>query len=280
MAAALPNRSLNEEPSQNVRVTAEVTGRLGRQPQADSRWPRGYPAFTLADTLDAVAGRGAFEGRAVPAASLAVLYSNYTQLVSTSGSGISSLVGLRGKVISTGAAGSGTEVIALRMLRAAGLDPARDVTRHALGASESAGALKDGKVAAFFFSGGLPTAAIQDLAHTPGVAISLIPTADTLDTLQRDHGHLYFRLDIPANSYRGLTQSVASVGVANVLVVNRSMAEDLAYDITRVIFEKRAALAAIDPEASHLSLGHARSGSPAEYHPGAQRYFREQGGTQ
>jgi uncharacterized protein len=264
----------------NVRATAEVTAasvdnlKLIRDGRADI-------AFTLADTLaDAVAGRGAFEGRAVPAASLAVLYSNYTQVVTTSGSGITSLPDLRGKVISTGAAGSGTEVIALRMLRAAGLDPARDVTRHALGVSESAGALKDGKVAAFFFSGGLPTAGIQDLAHTPGIAISLISTAATLDALQRDHGNLYFRLDIPANSYRGVSQSVASVGVANVLVVNKSMPEDLAYDITRVIFEKRAALAAIHPEASHLSLDHARSGSPAEYHPGAQRYFREHGGTQ
>ena len=264
----------------NVRATAEVTAasvdnlKLIRDGRADI-------AFTLADTLaDAIGGRGAFEGRAVPAASLAVLYSNYTHLVSTSGSGITSLAGLRGKVVSTGAAGSGTEVMALRMLRAAGVDPTRDLTRHALGASESAGAMKDGKVAAFFFSGGLPTAAIQDLAHTPGIAITLVPTGDVLDTLQKEHGNLYFRLDIPAGSYRGVTRAVAGIGVANVLVVNRSMADDLAYDITRVLFEKRAALAAIHPEASHLSIEHARSGSPAEYHPGALKYFREHGGTQ
>src|SRR5262245_58584113 len=168
----------------NVRATAEVTAasvdnlKLIRDGRADV-------AFVLADTLaDAVKGRGAFEGRPVPAATLAVLYSNYTHIVTTADSQIRSVADLRGKVVSTGAPGSGTEVIALRMLRAAGLDPDKDVVRQALGASESAGALTDGKVQAFFFSGGLPTAAIQDLAHTPGISIRLIRSDDVVPALQ------------------------------------------------------------------------------------------------
>jgi uncharacterized protein len=259
-----------------VRATAEVTSasvdnlKLIRDGRADV-------AFVLADTLaDAVAGRGAFDGRAVPAASLAVLYSNYTHIVTTAGSGVASVADLRGKTVSTGSPGSGTEVIAVRVLRAAGLDPDRDLTRQGLGASESAGALKDGKVAAFFFSGGLPTGAVQDLAHTPGLSMRLLPNAATLAALRRDYGELYFPLEIPAGAYRGVDQAIAVVGVANVLVVNRSMPDDLAHDITRVLFEKKAELAAIHPEAAHLSPERGAAGSPAPYHPGALRYYAEQ----
>src|SRR3954466_4323057 len=104
----------------NIRATAEVTAasvdnlKLIRDGRADI-------AFVLADTLaDAVSGRGAFQGRPVPAASLAVLYSNFTHVVTLANSGIKSIVDLRGKVVSTGAPGSGTEVIAIRLLRASG----------------------------------------------------------------------------------------------------------------------------------------------------------------
>jgi uncharacterized protein len=261
-----------------IRATAEVTAasvdnlKLIRDGRADI-------AFALADTLaDAVAGRGPFEGRPVPAASLAVLYSNYTHIVTTTSTGIATVADLRGKSVSTGAPGSGTEVIALRVLRAAGLDPDRDLTRQGLGASESAGALKDGKVAAFFWSGGLPTAAVQDLAHTPGMTLRLIPSGDLVPALRRDFGDLYFPLEIRAGAYRGMDAAVSSVGVANVLVVNKSMPEQLAYDITRVLFEKKTELAAIHPEANQLSVARARTGSPAEYHPGALKYYREHGG--
>jgi hypothetical protein len=260
-----------------IRATAEVTAasvdnlKLIRDGKADI-------AFALADTVaDAVSGRSAFEGSPVPAVSLAVLYSNYTHLVTLASSGIASVDALRGKTVSTGSAGSGTEVIAFRVLRAAGLNPDSDVTRQALGASESAGALKDGKVHAFFWSGGLPTAAVQDLAHSPGVTIRMIPTGDLVPALQRDHGPLYFSLEVPAKAYPGVESPVSVVGVANVLVVNRSMPEQLGYDITRVLFEKQSELAAIHPEARKLSLDTATEGSPADFHPGALRYYAEKG---
>jgi hypothetical protein len=258
-----------------IRATAEVTAasvdnlKLIRDGKADI-------AFALADTVaDAVKGRGAFDGSPVPAVSLAVLYSNYTHLVTLASSGISSIEGLRGKTVSTGSPGSGTEVIAFRVLRAAGLNPDTDLTRQGLGASESAGALKDGKVHAFFWSGGLPTAAVQDLAHSQGITIRMIPTGDLVPALQRDHGPLYFPLEIPAKAYPGVDAPVSVVGVANVLVVNRAMPEQLAYDITRVLFEKQTELAAIHPEARKLSLETATKGSPAEFHPGALRFYRE-----
>jgi TRAP transporter TAXI family solute receptor len=267
---------LNEALS-NVRATAEVTAasvdnlKLIRDQRADI-------AFTLADTLaDAVGGRGAFDGRPVPAASLAVLYANYTHLVTLGATSIRTVADLRGHTVSTGSPGSGTEVIALRILRAAALNPDQDVRRQGLGVSESADALKDGKIDAFFFSGGLPTAAIQDLSHSSGIAIRIVPTSHLLPALQRDHGALYFELKIPTGAYPGVAAPVPVVGVSNVLVVNRAMSDDLAYEITRALFAHQQELASIHPEARSLSVASASHGAPAAYHPGAERYYREQG---
>jgi uncharacterized protein len=259
------------------RATAEVTSasvdnlKLIRDGRADI-------AFTLTDTVaEAVAGTGPFAGRPVSAATLAVLYTNYTHVIASGSSNIRSIADLRGQVVSTGSPGSGTEIIAIRILRAAGLDPDRDVTRQGLGVSESAGALKDGKVAAFFWSGGLPSAAVQDLAHTAGITIRMIPTGDLVGRLQQAHGPLYFAASVPAASYPGIDADVPVVGVANALIVNASMPEALAYDITRLLFEKQAELAGIHPEARHLSLERASTASPAPFHPGAVRFYREKG---
>ena len=260
----------------NTQATAEVTGasvdnlKLIQQGKVDV-------AFTLADTLaEAVAGRGAFAGTGAVANAriLAVLYTNVTHLVARRGSGIVRLADLKGRIVSVGAPGSGTELIADRLLIAAGLDPRRDVTRHSLGVSESAGALKDGKVDAFFWSGGVPTPAIQDLAATPGLDIVLVPQGDLLAALQRDFGRdLYHQAVVQGGTYRGLADDVATVGVTNLLVASAALDEQLAYDIVRVMFEQKDALVAAHPEARHLEPPVALDGLPAPYHPGAVRYY-------
>ena len=237
-------------------------------------------AFTLVDTLDeAVHGRGPFEKTGqVPARTLAVLYPNYTHLVTIEGNGIERLADLKGKVVSTGSPGSGTEVIAFRLLRAAGVDPDRDIRRQALSVNASADAIKDDKIDAFFWSGGLPTASVLDLASTSGVAAKLIPNDEGLAALQSAFGpSLYRRLVIPKGAYPGLDYEVAVVGVENALVVDEGMDEQLAYDLTRTLFDKRSQLAAIHPEARHLAPARAVVGSPAPFHPGAIRYYQERG---
>jgi len=237
-------------------------------------------AFTLADTLDeAVKGRGFFEKTgAVGARTLAVLYPNYTHVVTVEGKGIERLADLRGKVVSTGSPGSGTEVIAFRVLRAAGLDPDRDIRRQALSVNASADALKDDKIDAFFWSGGLPTASVLDLASTMGITAKLIPNDDVLSTLQSMYGPtLYQRLVIGKSSYPGQSVDIGVIGVENALVVDERMDEELAYDLTRTLFDKRSELAAIHPEARHLAPARAVAGSPAAFHAGAIRYYREHG---
>ena len=163
------------------------------------------------------------------------------------------------------------------MLHAAGIDPSRDVTRQALGVSESVGALKDGKIHAFFWMGGVPTPALLDLAHTQGLTMRLVATAEVAAKMRSVHGDVYVTGAVPAGIYRGVDAAVPVVGVMNLLVVNASMDEQLAYDITRTLHEHQPELAAIHPEARRLTLESAVKDSPAPFHPGAIRYYREKG---
>jgi TRAP transporter TAXI family solute receptor len=238
-------------------------------------------AFTLSDTLaEATRGSGPFKdsGPVASARTLAILYSNYTHVIARQGSGITRVADLRGKVVSVGSPGSGTELIADRVLAAAGLDARQDITRHTLAVAESAGALKDGKVDAFFWSGGLPTSAVQDLAATPGMAITYVPQEDVLQTMQQQYGRdLYKLLTMPAGSYRGQTSDVFVVGATNVLVASSQLDEQLVYDIVKLLFDKKDALVAAHPEARHLAVPADASTSPAAYHPGAVRYYKERG---
>ena len=261
-----------------VDATAEVTSasvdnlKLIQQGKADI-------AFTFGDTLDdAVRGRAAFTRSPVRARTLAVLYPSYTQIATLEGKNINRLSDLRGKVVSTGSPNSGTEVMALRLLKAAGLDADKDIHRQGLSVNASVDALKDGKIDAFFWTGGIPTASLLDLASTIGIRPKLLPNDDLVPALQATYGpSLYFRTVVPGGTYPGLTLDVAVVGVANMLVVDERMSDDLAYDLTRVLFEKQRDLAAIHPEGARLTLETAIAGSPAPFHPGAIRYYRERG---
>lgn len=234
-------------------------------------------AFTMADTAqDAIQGKEGFEATgAVPARTLAVLYSSYVHLVALDGSGINRVSDLRGRTVSTGAAGSGTTVLANRILEAAGLDPRKDIRAQSLGVAQSVDALKDGKIDAFFWNAGLPTASILDLVNTPGIHARFLSTEDVLPRLHEAYGpDLYYTAVIPKGTYK-TNPDVPVVAVANLLVVSESMPESLAHDITRLLFDKQSELAAIHPQARELAIPTALKGSPIPFHPGAIRYYRE-----
>lgn len=237
-------------------------------------------AFALADSLDDAANqRGAFaDFGAVPMRALAVLYDNYNHLISVTSTGIETVADLKGRIVSTGAPGSGTEISAFRILEASGVDPDVDITRQSLSAVASVDAIKDDKIDAFFFSGGLPTGAILDLASTPGRTIKVVPNGETLETLQAAYGSLvYHDSPIPPSIYPGMEETVTVVAVSNVLVVRSDIDEQLAYDLTRVLFDHHDELAAVHPMAAVLTLDNATVGSPIPFHDGAIRYYREQG---
>ena len=236
--------------------------------------------FALADSLDdAYNGRGAFDAfGAVPARAIAVLYDNHNHLVTLTGTGVQSVADLAGRVVSTGAPGSGTEISAFRILEAAGVDPESDLRRQSLGATQSVDALRDGKIEAFFWSGGIPTGAVLDLASTPGRTIRLVPNGGTLDSLQTRYGAaVYHGSIIPQRTYPGMDGDVSTVAVANVLVAHESMDAEMARGITAALFAYHEELAAVHPMAGVLSLESAVIGSPVPFHEGAAGYYRERG---
>ena len=261
-----------------VEATAEVTA--GTVDNLKFIASRGADlAFALADSLDdAAAGRGVFaDFGAVPARAIAVLYDNLNQLVTLEGTGIETVADLRDRIVSTGSPGSGTEITALRILEAVGLNPDADIRRQSLGAAPSVDAIKDNKIEAFFWSGGIPTGSVLDLASTPGRTIKLVPNTDTLPFLHQQYGDsVYHTVTIPGITYPGMTSDVDVVGVANVLVVHEEMSTDLAYRITQALFEHRDVLVAIHPEAAKLTLESAVVGSTVPFHEGAIRFYREQ----
>jgi TRAP transporter TAXI family solute receptor len=236
-------------------------------------------AFVLGDTAwDAVQGNAPFE-QPINGVALATLYNNYTHIVVNSDSGITSVADLAGKRVSVGSPGSGTEVIANRILEVSGIDPESGIEVERLGAAESADAMRDGNIDAFFWSGGLPTAAVTDLGATPNLSISILPHGEVTPLLQEAYGDFYNTAIIPAETYPGQTEDVEVVVVPNVLVVNGDMDEEMAYNITRVMFEGQADLAAAHPAANDLTLENAVQNSPIDFHPGAIRYYEEQGIT-
>ncbi|HEY8369433.1 MAG TPA: TAXI family TRAP transporter solute-binding subunit [Thermodesulfobacteriota bacterium] len=259
-----------------VEATAEVTAASVENMQLLAT-RRAELAYTLADTLhDAVTGRGKFR-EPLPIQSLAVLYGNMTHVVVKADSGIKSIKDLKGKRVSTGSPNSGTEVIADRILKANGIDWLKDISRERLGVGESADALKDGKIDAFFWSGGLPTAGVLELAATPGQRIALLPTDDVVPALVQQYGALYVVATIPAGTYPGVDKDVKVAAVPNVLAVHRDMPADLAFNILKTMFDHKDELVAVHPAAKELDLKSASQGSPAEYHAGAIRYYRERG---
>ncbi len=235
-------------------------------------------AFVLSDTAyDAGQGNDPFEAP-IEAATLVTLYNNYTHIVVNADAGISTVEDLKDKKVSVGSPGSGTEVIALRVLEAAGLNPDEDISREQLGAAESAGAMKDGLIDAFFWSGGLPTAAVIDLTATPNLSVSFLATDQYLDQLKESYGEFYAVANIPAGTYgESQAEDVPVVVVPNVLVAPADMDEQMAYDIVKAIFDNQDQLVAAAPSAAELTLGSAQCSAALPYHPGALRYLSEQG---
>jgi TRAP transporter TAXI family solute receptor len=233
-------------------------------------------AFTLADTAhDAATGRGRFAKR-LPLRALAVLHTNVTHVVVPADGPLRAIEDLRGKRVSTGSPNSGTEVIAERVLRAAGFDLQRDVVRERLGFGESVAALKDARIDAFFASAGVPTSAVIDAAATPGLTVRLLSDAHLVTRLVAEHGPLYAVATIPAGVYPGVS-ATSVTAVRNLLVVREDMPADLAYDVTRTLFTRKDELAAAHPAARELDVKTAAQSAVMEYHAGAARYYEEAG---
>jgi TRAP transporter TAXI family solute receptor len=257
-------------------VIAEVTGgsvdnlRLVGAGRADL-------AFVMADAAwDAYTGRDKFQGKPLPVRTLMVLYPNRMHVVTVDGTGITSMEQLKGKRVSVGAPGSATELMGSRVLAALGLGDA--VRRERLGINESVNAMKDRKIDAFLWAGGLPTAGVMDLAATPGTRVRLLDHGQAVEAMNRAHGPLYVKSRVPPRTYSGQDKEVSIAIVWNLLVASTSMPDDMAYKIVKMLVERKPEMVAVHKEAEGFSVrNQATGGSPIPFHPGAARYYAEQG---
>jgi TRAP transporter TAXI family solute receptor len=262
----------------NSEATAEVTGgsvdnmKLIHDKAAD------IGMSTVDSAYDAIKGQGSYADTGpIAACTIAVLYQSFLHVVALDGSGINTVADMKGKRISVGSAGSSTEDAAERVLEAAGLDPQNDITRDSLSVAESAAAMKDQKIDAFFWIGGLPTAAVTDLVATPNLKVKFVPIDQYLEPMRQKYGPVYTAFALPKDIYAGVEQDVPGIGIGNILFVNANMSEQLAYDILKTIFDNMGEVQAIHPEAKKLSLEDAVTGSSIPFHPGAIKFYTEKG---
>ncbi len=256
-------------------ATAEVTGasveNMGLIATGDADL-----AIGLADTVQqAHSGTGRFEGQQLPMIrGLASLYANMVHIVALEGSGIATLDDLRGKRVSIGAPGSGTEVNTAAILEANGITY-DDIDEQRLNFNETADALANGDIDAGFWSVGAPTSSILNLATTQNIVI--IPLSEEELAAAAAADATFTVTTLPGGTYTGVDEDTVVLGIPNVLTVSSEMSDDLAHAITSAMFENIAEMQAVHPAANQTTVEFTLNATPVPLHPGAIRYFEEIG---
>jgi TRAP transporter TAXI family solute receptor len=225
------------------------------------------------------ASQGLLNGvrRKVAVRNLLGTHAKYLHLITLEDRGISSVEDLAGKRVSTGLAGTATEVKTLRVLAAHGVTPVKLEAHEHLDDADAAQALTDGRIDAFACDSTLPMRVVSKLAAESSVGVRLIPTGDAITRISERHGPYYFAATIPRGTYPGVDEDVRAAAAMTLFVAHEIMAEPLVYEITKVLLEHSLELASANPMAGEISSASAVRGSPVPFHPGALRYYREAG---
>ena len=266
----------------NTEVTVEVTGgsvdncKLLKSGKADL-------GLSGADIcIDAFQGVGKF-GKGNPEDKIAIrslgaIYTNHMHFITHKDSPIRTVHDLKGKRVSTGSPGSGTEVKTTKILAAFGIHVDKDIKRERLGANESVNAFKDRKLDVIGWDGGIPTGAVLDLAATPGLSIKMIPCAEALADLEKKYPGSYYPTIIPKGTYPGIDDDVPSIGHTNLFITMAKMDAQVAYNIIKTLYEHiNPDLIAVHKEAAKITLQTITTGSPIPFHPGAVKFYAEKG---
>src|SRR3954469_25948176 len=236
---------------------------------------RGEIAFTLGDSLKAAwegDEEAGFKSKLGKLRTLGAIYPNYIQIVATADSGIKTLADLKGKSLSVGAPKSGTELNSRAILAAAGMTYKDMGKVEYLPFAESVDLMKNRQLAATLQSAGLGVASLKDLSTSTDITVVSVPKA-TVDKI----GPPFVSAVIPAGTYTGQEKDVPTAAVINYLVTSSAVSGDLAYQMTKLIFESLPELANSHVAGKEIKLQNAAIGSPVPLHPGAIRYYREKG---
>jgi len=228
------------------------------------------------DVMDyAYKGTDLFAGEQIQAFStMAALYAEVCQVVANPASGIKTIADLKGKNVSVGDAGSGTEFNARQILEAYGIT-FNDIGKQNLSFGASADALRDNKIDAFFCVAGAPTTAIVDLAIGKDIVVLDVDDAHAAQLIK--NYPFYTQYPIPARSYRGLTGDVKTVAVKATFIVSKKLSDDTVYQLTKTLMESKGEIQAAHAKGAELSTAYAVEGISVPFHPGAEKYFREIG---
>jgi TRAP transporter TAXI family solute receptor len=257
-----------------VKATAAETGASVQNIQQLVAGTYGV-AFSLADTAaDAVNGTGSFTSKQ-PVAALSRIHTNYTQVIVRKAAGIKDVAGMRGKRVSTGSPKSGTEVIANRILTAAGLDPASGVRAQKLDLTKTVDGMKDGSIDAMFWSGGLPTPGVTDLLTTSGSQVEFLDITGVLPEMQKINP-VYEQAPIPAATYKQAAD-IPTIVVPNLLLVRDDLDPNVACVLTKTLFERKTQLEQANAAAKEISLENARKTDPIPLHRGAVKALDDLG---
>ena len=259
----------------NAKSTAQVT-KASAENLNLLQAGRGELAFTLADALsDAWKGdeEAGFKTPLKKLRGLSATYNNYIQIVASADSGIKTLADLKGKRVSVGAAKSGTELNARAIFKAAGLSY-KDLSKvEYLPFGESVELIKNRQLDATLQSAGLGVASIRDLATSVKIVVVAIPP----DIVAKVGDAAYQPAVIPANTYEGQTADVATAAIPNFLVTQSDVSNDLAYQMTKALYDNLDTLYAAHNAAKAIKRENAVKGMPVPLHPGAERYYKEVG---
>lgn len=236
---------------------------------------KGEIAFALGDSVKLAWEGDAEAGFKAPLDKLriiAAIYPNYIQIVASKESGVKNLADLKGKSVSVGAPKSGTELNARKIFQAAGMSYDDFGKTEYLPFAESVELIKNRQLDATLQSAGLGVASIKDLSTSLDVQMVAVP-ASVVDTL----GAPYIAATIPAGTYTGQDSDVQTVAIVNFLVTSSAVSDELAYEMTKQLFENLPDMVAAHAAAKAISLENAVKGLPAPLHPGAERFYKEKG---
>ena len=258
----------------DVKAVAEVTGASVENVKLAHKGET-VIGEVMGDVADAgYNGTKKFKGKKHNILSMAIMYPNLLQVVTMKKSGITNIEQIKGKKISSGSPGSGTNFMSEAVFKALGI-PLDSYTDSRLSFTETANALRDGTIDVGFWSVGPGTSSILDLATTHDIHIINF-TPDQVQKVLASNT-TYSSVDLAGGVYRGVGQAVPTIGVWNVMICQNSLEADFVYQLVKALYEHNDYLLKIHPSASYTTPENAVKYSPIPLHPGTIKYLKEKG---